>query len=494
MKIAIIGAGWAGLAAAVQATQAGHHTTVFEASRVLGGRARGLDASLPDGSTTRLDNGQHILIGAYGETLRLLRQVGVNPAEAMLRLPLTLKFPDESGLRFPEWPSPFNALGGILGARGWRVADKLALLRVAAQWRVAGFTCDAALSVAALCKGLPPVVMHELIEPLCVSALNTPAERASAQVFLRVMRDSLFGARQNGMGSSDLLLPRIDLSALFPQAAGDWLAQRGAQLRLGSRVQRLAPVMRAPNLNQNRSAAAWQVDDEPFDAVILATSSSESARALASIKYLASNTIANQIRHWIATTSTMRFEAITTVYAWGEQAALARPMLALRSSSASHAPCAPSASSSASGPVTDDGDAASPAPAQFVFDRGQLGGARGLLAFVVSASSDERGTLQAQVLAQAKNQLGLNLQGVQTIVEKRATFACTPGLARPAMLVAPGLLACGDYIDGPYPATLEGAVRSGVAAAQAAVALNAPPGNAVKMAGSSNPQMSAGTP
>ena len=488
MKIAIIGAGWAGLAAAVQATQAGHHATVFEASRVLGGRARGLDASLPDGSATRLDNGQHILIGAYGETLRLLRQVGVNPAEAMLRLPLTLKFPDESGLRFPEWPSPFNALGGILGARGWRVADKLALLRVAAQWRLAGFTCNPGLNVTALCKGLPATVMHELIEPLCVSALNTPADRASAQVFLRVMRDSLFGARRNGMGSSDLLLPRVDLGALFPQAAGDWLAQRGAQLRLGSRVQRLAPVMPAPNLNENQSAAGWQVDDAPFDAVILATSSSESARVLATIEYSASNTIANQIRHWINTASAMRFEAITTVYAWGDQAALARPMLALRSSPAA------SASSSAPGPVTDDGDAASPAPAQFVFDRGQLGGARGLLAFVVSASSDERGTLQAQVLAQAKNQLGLNLQGVLTIVEKRATFACTPGLTRPAMLVAPGLLACGDYIDGPYPATLEGAVRSGVAAAQAAAALNAPPGNAVKMAGSANPQMSARTP
>ena len=52
----------------------------------------------------------------------------------------------------------------------------------------------------------------------------------------------------------------------------------------------------------------------------------------------------------------------------------------------------------------------------------------------------------------------------KVIVEKRATFACTPGLRRPAGVIAPGLLACGDYIDGPYPATLEGAVRSGVAA------------------------------
>lgn len=106
-----------------------------------------------------------------------------------------------------------------------------------------------------------------------------------------------------------------------------------------------------------------------------------------------------------------------------------------------------------------------PAPAQFVFDRGQLGGPAGLLAFVVSASRGERDVLQAQVMAQAHDQLGLTLQAVQTIVEKRATFACTPGLQRPPMAIAPGLLAAGDYVDGPYPATLEGAVRSGLAAA-----------------------------
>ena len=106
-------------------------------------------------------------------------------------------------------------------------------------------------------------------------------------------------------------------------------------------------------------------------------------------------------------------------------------------------------------------------PAQFVFDRGQLGGPGGLLAFVVSASTDERDTLQRQVLQQAADQLGMNdLQPVMTVVERRATFACTPGLTRPGMLVAPGLLACGDYVEGLYPSTIEGAVRSGLNAAR----------------------------
>jgi hypothetical protein len=104
-------------------------------------------------------------------------------------------------------------------------------------------------------------------------------------------------------------------------------------------------------------------------------------------------------------------------------------------------------------------------PAQFVFDRGQLGGPAGLLAFVVSASDGAREALQATVLAQAATQLAVlglpDLQAVQTVVEKQATFACTPALVRPPQAIAPGLLAAGDYVQGPYPATLEGAIRSG---------------------------------
>ena len=105
-------------------------------------------------------------------------------------------------------------------------------------------------------------------------------------------------------------------------------------------------------------------------------------------------------------------------------------------------------------------------PAQFVFDRGQLGGPTGLLAFVVSASSGDREATQEQVLRQARVALGLPLQPVQTVVEKRAAFACTPALTRPAAHIAAGLAACADYVDGPYPSTLEGAVRAGVALIQ----------------------------
>ena len=423
MKIAIIGAGWAGMAAAVEATQAGHTAIVFEAAHATGGRARALKSTLPDGTPVTLDNGQHILIGAYTDTLRLMRQVGVAPETALLRQPMTLLFPDTQGLRFPAWPTPLDALAGIISARGWRVADKWSLLRSATGWQLRGFQCAASLSVAQLCQGLSPRVLAELIEPLCVSALNTPAERASAQVFLRVLQDALFGVQ----GGSHLLLPRLDLSELFPAAAARWFTQRGGQLRFGSRVESI-----------EAQGVQWRVRGETFDAVILATSASESVRTLENTAQAASNLIAEPLQHWCQHTRALQFEAIATVYAWGAGARLPHPMLTLRSNAG--------------------------APAQFVFDRGQLGGPPGLLAFVVSASHGGREALQTQVLQQAQSQLGLTLQAVQTIVETRATFACTPGLQRPGQQIAPGLLACGDYVDGPYPATLEGAVRSGLAA------------------------------
>jgi squalene-associated FAD-dependent desaturase len=435
VKVAIIGAGWAGLAAAVQAVTTGHEVTLFEASRTAGGRARAVPGLLPNGSEITLDNGQHILIGAYIETLRLMRQVGVNPEHALLRLPLNLLYPDGAGLKLPRWPAPLDALYGILTARGWRAEDKLALLRSAQAWRRADFACEPTLTVAQLCAPLTPRVRQEMIEPLCVSALNTASVDASAQVFLRVLRDALFGAR----GGSNLLLPRVDLSQLFPQAALDWLAlARGSSIRLGERIDTL-----------EQRGHQWRVLGRSFDRVVLATSCTDAARILDSSAQIAIDSVAIKMHQWATTARALRFEAITTVYAWAPSASLPAPMLSLRST--------PSAASSS----------AMAAPAQFVFDRAQLGGPTGLLAFVVSASQGERNTIQTQVLRQARVQLGLKLQAVQTLIEKRATFACTPALARPALEIAPGLLACGDYTVGPYPATLEGAVRSGIAAAMA---------------------------
>lgn len=432
--VAVIGGGWAGMAAAVQATQRGHRVTVFEAARQLGGRARAVPLRLPDGRSVTVDNGQHILIGAYTECLRLMRQVGVTPGEALLRLPLALTTPDGNGLRLPAWPAPWDALAGIASARGWPWRDKAALLRAALAWRAAGFRCAPEVSVAELCRRLPERLIHEFIEPLCVSALNTPVQQASAQVFLRVLHDGLLGAP----GGSNLLLPRTDLGTLLPEPAAAWVAARGGAVRLGERVDAL-----------RRTPTGWRVGNERFDQVVLATPPAASATLVAGAAEDAHPEIAGALRTWAATAAALPHQAITTIYAQANapapgQALLRAPMLALRN-----------------GPS---------APAQFVFERDVITPnppPTHLLAFVISASTGERPSLQAAIAAQAQAQLGLQVVPLLAVSEKRATFACTPGLRRPAARIAPGLHACGDHIDGPYPATLEGAVRSGLQAADA---------------------------
>jgi hydroxysqualene dehydroxylase len=418
MRLAVIGGGWAGLAAAVEATQRGHAVTLFEMAAQLGGRARGVVLA-----SGEVDNGQHILIGAYTDTLRLLRLVGVDTPSALLRLPLRITHPEGDGLRLPPGAPMLAFVRGVFGLRAWPWRDRLALLRAAAGWSLAGFACAPSLTVAALTRSLPATVRAELIDVLCVAALNTPAEEASAQVFLRVLKDALF----SGPGSADLLLPRLSLSAAFPLPAARWLEQHGASLRCAHRVEHLVA-----------DGARWSVDNQAFDGVVLATPPGEAARLV--------QTIAPQ---WSACASALRYEPIVTVYLQCAGARLPAPMLALR--------------------------ADTHAPAQFVFDRGQLGGPAGLLAFVVSGAQPwvDQGSdavLQA-TLQQAHAALGAFLPGpvepVKVLTERRATFRCTPGLQRPLARIAPQLHAAGDHVEGPYPATLEGAVRSAVAAVAA---------------------------
>jgi squalene-associated FAD-dependent desaturase len=419
--LAVIGGGWAGLAAAVRAVQAGWEVTLFEMAPAAGGRARSLEA---DADGTRLDNGQHILIGAYRRTLDLMATVGADAERLLHRQPLELRYPDGAGLRLPAGPAWLVFGVGVARAQGWTWRDKLALVGHAARWMAAGFRCAPGLTVDALCRSLPPAVRALLIDPLCVAALNTPAREASAAVFLRVLRDSLF----SGPGSSDLLLPRAPLASLLPEPATAWLRARGARVLEGRRVMRL-----------EAQAHGWAVDGEAFDAVVLAASAAESARLA--------------VPHapaWAARAGAFGYEPIVTVVMQAGTWRLPLPMLALQE-----------------GPE---------APAQFVFDHGALGGPAGQMAFVISGAAPwvARGldaTADA-VAAQARRALAgmgwpADARVRRTVAEKRATFRCVPGLDRPPAAIAPGLVAAGDYLEGPYPATLEGAVRSGEAAVSA---------------------------
>jgi hypothetical protein len=222
--VAVIGAGWAGCAAAVELAQAGAQVTLYEAARIAGGRARRIDYQ-----HHALDNGQHILLGAYRDTLRLMRVVGLQPSQLLLRLPLQMRYPSSSDgmdLLAARLPAPLHLLIGVLSAKGLSIADKLAIARFASAARWMGWQLNVDYTVSELLDRFDQTdrLTKLMWRPLCIAALNTPPERASAKVFLAVLRDSL-GA---GRSASDMLLPRVDLSTLFPDAAlnaAHWLHQ-----------------------------------------------------------------------------------------------------------------------------------------------------------------------------------------------------------------------------------------------------------------------------
>jgi hydroxysqualene dehydroxylase len=409
-RCAVVGAGWAGLAAAVRAVQAGFEVDMFEMAATAGGRAR----SVIQQEQTR-DNGQHILVGAYVRTLDLMRTVGVDPELTLARVPLALIDGQGHGLKLPPGPAVPSFVRAVVAHRRWSWRERLSLLRHALVWQLSGFRCKADLTVAQWSASLPSAVQRELIEPLCVAALNTPAQDASAVVMLRVLKDALF----SGPGSADLLLPRVGLSDVLPGPALEWLRARGASIHRSHRVGHLAPHGRG-----------WLLDGRAFDKVVLACSAREAARLVEAVN-----------PNWAAQAQAFAYEPIITVWLKAPEVRAPGPMLLLQGE-----------------------------PAQFGFDLGQLDPRRaGELTLVISGARHWVDAGQDALRAAVARQLGEHWGTVlprgwhiaALATEKRATFRCTPGLQRPVALIAPDLWAAGDYIAGPYPATLEGAVRSG---------------------------------
>ena len=443
--VAVIGAGYAGLACAVELARAGVHVTVFERSHTLGGRARVVHKD----HQWRVDNGQHILIGAYSELTRLMRVTGVSPKQ-LAHLPLTLHYPGRLHLQAATLPAPFHLAAGLLRARGLSWGDRLAMLRLMRFLKKTGFRVAPEWTVSELLRHTrQTATLVQLVwVPLCVAALNTPADEASAQVFANVLRDSLAA----GAPASELLLPRVDLSELFPVPAARFLATRRGKLRTGNAIDAITPVDGGFRLEGDPGS-------QPWPHVVVATAPYHAGALLASTG--ACERLAAQI-------DALPHEAIISVYlALGRGFRLPAPMIGLESS-------------------IDGEDAAR--PAQWAFDRGQLGGPEGLISIVIStpraAAELERDELVLATHRQLETQLGRTLpppQWSQVIVEKRATLACRPGINRPGLLTPlSGLWLAGDYLESDYPATLESAARSGVACAQAILAREGiPPAGAV---------------
>jgi len=401
-RVAVVGAGYAGMAAAATLAAEGVGVTVLEAGTVPGGRARRV---LSQGIS--LDNGQHILVGAYGELFRLMRMVGV-PEDATLRLPLEIRYADGFRLRAPRLPFGLGLLSGLMTARGLPAVERFRALRFMQSMKAARFrlACDTTVDELLAQHAQDGAIGRWLWRPLCISALNTPPAQASAAAFLAVIRDALFGAP----GASDLVLPRRDLSQLFPEPAADFVARHGGEVRLRARVDSLT------DLKENGK----------FDAIVVAVGPHHLKGLLPGAAH------------------EYEYQPIYTCYLqYPHGTRLPFPMLGL------------------------DGGLV-----QWVFDRGTLIGELGRLACVISAQGDHQALPHDELAMRCHEELARATPGLpepewsKVIAEKRATLSCVPGLHRPRMETdIPGVFLAGDYTDPEYPPTLEAAVRSGVRAA-----------------------------
>ncbi len=416
-----MGGGYAGMAAAVTLADAGVSATLFEAARVLGGRARvvhhqGLD----------LDNGQHLLLGAYCETLRLIRQVHPDPDAAMIELPLDLNIPGRFRFRAAELPAPLHVAWGLIRATGISLAERLSAAKFMARMRASRYRLATDVSVSNLLStyGQSTSLCSLLWEPLCISALNTPTNTASGQVFLNVLRDALDGTRED----SNLLLSRVSLTDLFPTPAAEYVCRHGGQVILENTVTGVSS-------RDGAFIVRHGPEETTFTDVICASSPHRAGPLLGDIPAL---------HETAACISAFEYQPIYTIFLkFSDRVIMPGPMFGME------------------GTLT-----------QWVFDRNALCGQTDLIAVVVSAEGAHRQQTQDaiadQVLRELTSLLGElpRLQWHRVIAEKRATFACTTGLRRPGNATdVPGFVLAGDYTASPYPATLETAVRSGIAAA-----------------------------
>ncbi|ETF00538.1 hypothetical protein W822_21525 [Advenella kashmirensis W13003] len=527
-RVAVVGAGWAGLAAAWKLEQAGCRTDVFEQAPVLGGRAR--KALIPRRNLV-LDNGQHLMLGAYGQILALMQEIGIDLDKALLRLPLQLNSLNKQfGLRVnPAYPGPLRLPLALVRLKGLAAREKFALVRALFQLQLAGWRVEPALSVKAWldAQRQPPALRDLFWAPLCIATLNTPLAQASMALFARVLKDSL-GA---GAEACDLILPRVDLSTLWPQALarrltvhtntpvrGITYTQDGYTVQTGRRKKN-ADMSGSTNGGcangehaNGGGANAGNANDEnatTFDAVVLATPPLICHRLLARLSQGGTHDLSdgsrasvhgaviqagdgtlspmdpNGVAPLLGQLQAFQYHAIATLtvflaapfplhecmYMLNENRALGHDgQWLFNRSRFMHPSDNPSA-----GMANDDSACARDAeePASNVNEDHHHA-----ISIVISHADHlvgaDKNTIASAVLDQISSQLpdGLSLPAVlghELIIEKRATFAATPQLARPGNRTPwPGLFLAGDWTDTGYPAVLEGAVMSGIAAAKAA--------------------------
>ncbi|WP_434777571.1 hydroxysqualene dehydroxylase HpnE [Neisseria sp. Ec49-e6-T10] len=413
-KVAIVGAGLAGLSAAVYLYDEAD-VTIFEAGQVAGGRTRTLPKRGQNQFLGEIDNGQHIIIGAYQSLLCLLKQVGVQETEVFLRLPLTWYIYNGLKMRCGRLPAPLNLFFAVLCSQGITIKDKYALFKSLyslKKYQGKDNTVQRWLNH----QKVPYSVQHDFWQPMVLSALNTPLEQASIHTLLKVINDGVLSSQK----SSDLLLPKKTLDEVFIQPILTFLHEKKVRVCLGSRVKSI------------QSACHGQVliDDQLFDSVILATAPYHAVHLI-------------EDKDIQAKINQLQYSAICSVYLYyNQQISLPYPMVGVK-----------------------DGTV------DWLFDRGALGHSSNEVAAVVSCAQLEQnhGQLVKNVHQDVLKFCPYLQEPVeyQVIIEKRATFLSN--VLRPKIdgrqLTQKQIYLAGDYMHSFYPATLEGAVQSGQKAA-----------------------------
>ncbi len=420
MMILIVGGGWSGLAAAIRLIDNGHDVHLIEAAPQLGGRARTVAwQGIP------VDNGQHLMIGAYRHMLGLLEHIGVDTHQVFARSPVNLSIHDPN---YPtltlsakgKLPWPLSVAASLSRSAG--ISALFAMRRIQKQIPMR-LQSQQDISVADWLQQTkqPARLIHQLWEPLCLATLNTPINDASAQLFARVLQDSLM----QGEKAADLLIPTLPLGDILPLPTSQYLDQKGATTSLKTRVAKL-------DIQQGKIHGVQTHDGHIIEAehVIVATCPTH-----------LSNLLSPHID--LPTPDTLPISTIYLQYPAASR--LGQPMLGM---TGTHS--------------------------QWIFDRSQQH--PGLMAIVISGPGEHETLNKAaliNIVSQEVHQLFPHLpaqaQSGFIIREKRATFASTVGIQqhRPSHKTnIEGLWLAGDFVSNNYPATLEGAIISGQACAQ----------------------------
>ncbi len=438
--IAVVGAGWAGLATAVALCQQGYKVSLFESSPQLGGRARSIKWN-----DLTLDNGQHLMLGAYQQMLQCLNTLQADIPALFKRLPYRMLMLDaQTGqhafdLKLPTFPAPLHLLFGVLNSPSLNTTEKISCLYHFNKLLNTPIISDISVSNWLDSAKLPSIYVENSLYPICLAALTTQPQKASARAFQRVLQQTF-----NAPASfTDLLIPTTDLNKTYPDLAEQFILQHDGEIHFRSKVQQL-------NID-NHQVKSIQVNDQTltFDQVILATPARVTARLLAPIANCQSQV--NQIKQ-------LKFESITTLYLQFEQPVeLPYPMLGVVNGLS-----------------------------EWVFTRG-ISGYNHLLSVIISANDKHLQMSQTQLTETIYAELNVIIANLPRLIDsklicdKHAAFQCQPNVDtnRPDINTkVKNLKLCGDYVfieekNTPgLPSTLEGALLSGVKCAQTIISSN----------------------